>query len=60
MFTGSGSKYAELADKHGFIVVYPSAASSSMCWDVSSAKGLKRNGGSDSQGLLKLEMTNKL
>ena len=46
----SGSKYAQLADIYGFIVIYPSAIRSTKCWDVYSVQGLRRNGGSDSQG----------
>jgi acetylxylan esterase len=41
--------YAQYADTYGYIVIYPSAASSGTCWDVSSTASLTHNGGGDSQ-----------
>ncbi|WP_405431815.1 PHB depolymerase family esterase [Micromonospora sp. NBC_00617] len=42
---------SSLADRYGFIVIYPSVTRSSKCWDVSSAQALRRDGGSDPIGL---------
>ncbi|WP_078856413.1 PHB depolymerase family esterase [Streptomyces sp. NBRC 109706] len=43
----SGTEFAQLADRHGFIVIYPSATRSGQCFDVSSPQALRRDGGSD-------------
>ncbi|WP_327035704.1 PHB depolymerase family esterase [Micromonospora ureilytica] len=48
----SGTQYASLADRYGFIVIYPSATRSSKCWDVYSPQALRRGGGSDPVGLM--------
>ncbi|NEY35986.1 PHB depolymerase family esterase [Streptomyces sp. PRKS01-65] len=47
----SGTEYARLADRHGFIVVYPSATRAGRCFDVSSPQALRRGGGSDPVGI---------
>jgi poly(hydroxyalkanoate) depolymerase family esterase len=47
----SGTEYASLADRHGFIVVYPSVTRSSKCFDVASPQALRRGGGSDPVGI---------
>ncbi|QFU92036.1 PHB depolymerase family esterase [Amycolatopsis sp. YIM 10] len=47
----SGTDFAQLADQHGFVVVYPSATRSGNCFDVSSPQALKRDGGSDPVGM---------
>jgi poly(hydroxyalkanoate) depolymerase family esterase len=47
----SGTEFASLADRHGFIVVYPSATRSGSCFDVSSPQALRRDGGSDPVGI---------
>ena len=47
----SGTEFASLADRYGFIVVYPSVTRSSKCWDVSSPQALRRDGGSDPVGI---------
>ncbi|MER5891851.1 PHB depolymerase family esterase [Streptomyces sp. NPDC001876] len=47
----SGTEFASLADRYGFIVVYPSATRSGNCFDVSSPQALKRDGGSDPVGI---------
>jgi poly(hydroxyalkanoate) depolymerase family esterase len=49
-----GTRYASLADQHGFIVIYPSAASSDGCWDVHSRSVLTHNGGGDAQGIVSM------
>jgi acetylxylan esterase len=50
----SGTGFAGLADKYGFIVIYPSAASSDGCWDVHSTASLTHHGGSDSRGIVSM------
>ena len=54
----TGTQFANLADQNGFIVIFPSVslppARSLQCWDVSTPKGLTRNGGGDSQGLISM------
>nr|WP_261994181.1 PHB depolymerase family esterase [Streptomyces sp. t39] len=47
----SGTEFAALADRYGFIVVYPSATRSGNCFDVSSPAALRRDGGSDPVGI---------
>ncbi|MEH0970765.1 PHB depolymerase family esterase [Micromonospora sp. CPCC 205546] len=55
--TGTGpamyanTRYAALADRYGYIVVYPSVTRSSQCFDVSSPQALRRDGGSDPVGI---------
>ncbi|WP_327028205.1 PHB depolymerase family esterase [Micromonospora sp. NBC_01740] len=55
--TGTGpamyanTQYAALADRYGYIVVYPSVTRSSQCFDVSSPQALRRDGGSDPVGI---------
>lgn len=43
-----GTTLAQLADQHGFIVIYPSAPAEGGCWDVNTNETLTHNGGSDS------------
>ncbi|KAL0950541.1 hypothetical protein HGRIS_007348 [Hohenbuehelia grisea] len=43
-----GTSLAQLADSHGFIVVYPDAPDSGGCWDVHSTGTLTHDGGGDS------------
>jgi acetylxylan esterase len=50
----SGTGYAALADRYGFIVIYPSAVSSDGCWDVHSTASLTHNGGGDSLGIISM------
>jgi acetylxylan esterase len=46
------TKYASLADTHGFIVLFPSAPGpGTTCWDVHSTGTLTHNSGGDSLGL---------
>ncbi|MEU9469117.1 PHB depolymerase family esterase [Streptomyces avermitilis] len=47
----SGTEFASLADRYGFIVVYPSATRAGKCFDVSSPQALRRGGGSDPVGI---------
>ena len=50
----SGTQYKNLADQHGFIVIYPDSPNSGKCWDVSSSQTLSHNGGGDSQGIVSM------
>ncbi|WP_189712320.1 extracellular catalytic domain type 1 short-chain-length polyhydroxyalkanoate depolymerase [Streptomyces phaeofaciens] len=47
----SGTEYAQLADRYGFVIVYPSVTRGSKCFDVSSPQALRRGGGSDPVGI---------
>ncbi|MDX3801259.1 PHB depolymerase family esterase [Streptomyces sp. AK04-3B] len=47
----SGTEYSQLADRYGFVIVYPSVTRSSKCFDVSSPQALRRGGGSDPVGI---------
>jgi poly(hydroxyalkanoate) depolymerase family esterase len=50
----SGTEFASLADRYGFVVVYPSATRSGSCFDVSSPQALRRDGGSDPVGIMSM------
>jgi acetylxylan esterase len=50
----NGSRYASVADKNGYIVIFPNAASSDGCWDVASDNALKHNGGGDPFGIVSM------
>ena len=50
----SGTQFASLADRYGFIVIYPSATRSGQCFDVSSSQALTRNGGSDPVAIMSM------
>ncbi|HEV7608771.1 MAG TPA: PHB depolymerase family esterase [Steroidobacteraceae bacterium] len=50
----SGTEFRTLADRYGFIVIYPSATRSGACFDVSSAAALRRGGGSDPVGIMSM------
>ncbi|GAA5187337.1 PHB depolymerase family esterase [Rugosimonospora acidiphila] len=58
--TGSGpdmfaaTEFASLADRYGFIVVYPSAPRDGHCFDVSSPGALRHNGDSDPVGIVSM------
>jgi len=47
----SGTRYAQLADQHGFIVIYPNAPDSGGCWDVHTNATLTHDKGGDSLGI---------
>ena len=47
----ANTRYSSLAEKHGFIVLYPSSPHQGTCWDVSSPSTLSHNGGSDSKAI---------
>jgi acetylxylan esterase len=48
------TEFAALADRHGFIVVYPTATREGSCFDVSSPETLRHGGGSDSLGIVSM------
>lgn len=50
----NGSRYASVADKYGYYVIFPSANSSDGCWDVASAGALTHNGGGDPLGIVSM------
>jgi acetylxylan esterase len=50
----SGTEFASLADRYGFIVIYPSATRSGNCFDVSTAGALTHNGSSDPVGIVSM------
>jgi acetylxylan esterase len=58
--TGTGpimfeiTDYASLADRYGFIVIYPTAGRADGCFDVTSPQALLRDGGSDPVGIVSM------
>jgi acetylxylan esterase len=51
----SGSQFATLAGKHGFIVIYPDSPNTAdSCWDVSSKQTLTHDAGGDSLGIVNM------
>ncbi|THH30943.1 hypothetical protein EUX98_g3244 [Antrodiella citrinella] len=46
----TGTQHANLADTHGFIVIYPNAPTAGGCWDVHTNATLTHNAGGDSLG----------
>jgi acetylxylan esterase len=58
--TGSGpaffssTEFASLADRYGFVVVYPSAIREGHCFDVSSSAALSHDGNSDPAGIVSM------
>ena len=50
----SGTEFASLADRYGFVVIYPSVTRSYDCWDVSSPSSLTHNGNNDPAGLISM------
>ena len=52
MFTGT--QFASLADRDGFIAIYPSAPRDGHCFDVSSPGALTHNGNSDPVGIVSM------
>ncbi|MEU7908067.1 PHB depolymerase family esterase [Actinoplanes sp. NPDC049118] len=50
----SGTQFASLADRYGYIVVYPSATRSGNCFDVSSPGALRHDGNSDPVGIVSM------
>jgi acetylxylan esterase len=50
----SGTEFASLADRFGFIVIYPSATRSGSCFDVSTPGALRHDGNSDPAGIVSM------
>ena len=50
----SGTSFASLADRYGYIVIYPSATRSGSCFDVSSPGALRHDGNSDPVGIVSM------
>ncbi|NJC66601.1 PHB depolymerase family esterase [Planosporangium flavigriseum] len=50
----AGTSYASLADRYGFVVVYPSAPRAGHCFDVSSPAALTHDGTSDPVGIVSM------
>ena len=50
----NGSRYCSVADKNGYYVIFPNAASSDGCWDVASTAALTHNGGGDPLGIVSM------
>ncbi|MFD8597178.1 PHB depolymerase family esterase [Kitasatospora sp. NPDC059646] len=50
----ASTDFGALADRYGFLVVYPSTNPNGSCWDVSSDQALTRGGGSDPVGLMSM------
>ncbi|CAK7214568.1 hypothetical protein SBRCBS47491_002188 [Sporothrix bragantina] len=50
-----GTQYATLADKHGFLVIYPDSPNTAdKCWDLSSPATLHHGKGGDSLGIVSM------
>ena len=47
------STFVSLADKNGFIIIFPEATGHN-CWDVGSDKSLKHDGGGDTQAIAQM------
>ncbi|KAH6853305.1 Alpha/Beta hydrolase protein [Chaetomium sp. MPI-CAGE-AT-0009] len=45
------TKYGQLADQHGYVLIYGQTPTDGACWDVSSKETLTHDGGGDSTGL---------
>ncbi|MFG1804335.1 PHB depolymerase family esterase [Micromonospora carbonacea] len=54
IFNGNGRDYVTAADRYGYIIVLPEVTRSSKCFDVYSPQGLRRGGGSDSDGIISM------
>lgn len=50
----AGTQYASLADRFGFVVIYPSVTRDFDCFDVSSPQALTHGGGSDPVGIVSM------
>ncbi|WP_328854148.1 PHB depolymerase family esterase [Microbispora hainanensis] len=54
IFNGNGHDYVTAADRYGYIIVVPEATRSGQCFDVSTPAALRRDGGSDSTGIMSM------
>ncbi|WP_245966470.1 extracellular catalytic domain type 1 short-chain-length polyhydroxyalkanoate depolymerase [Sphaerisporangium album] len=52
IFGGNGHDYVTAADRYGFVMVVPEATRDGHCFDVSTPAALRRDGGSDSTGIM--------
>ena len=50
----TNTPYATLAEKYGFVVIYPESPYAGTCWDVSSTAALTHNGGADSNSIVNM------
>jgi poly(hydroxyalkanoate) depolymerase family esterase len=50
----NGTDFAILADKYGFLVIYPTSPSPDGCWDVSSDASLRRGGGGEPVSIMSM------
>ncbi|WP_239138082.1 extracellular catalytic domain type 1 short-chain-length polyhydroxyalkanoate depolymerase, partial [Sphaerisporangium rufum] len=51
---GNGVDYRNAADRYGYIIVAPEATRDGHCFDVSTPAALRRDGGSDSTGIMSM------
>jgi poly(hydroxyalkanoate) depolymerase family esterase len=51
---GGGRDFVSAADRNGYVIVYPEATRDGHCFDVSTQNALRRNGGSDSTGIMSM------
>jgi poly(hydroxyalkanoate) depolymerase family esterase len=49
-----GTDFATLADKYGFLMIYPTTPRWGGCWDITSDAALRRGGGSDPVSLVSM------
>jgi poly(hydroxyalkanoate) depolymerase family esterase len=54
IFNGNGHDYVTAADRFGYVIVVPEATRSGQCFDVSTPAALRRDGGSDSTGIMSM------
>jgi poly(hydroxyalkanoate) depolymerase family esterase len=54
IFGGNGHDYVTAADRYGYLIVLPEATRSGHCFDVSTPAALRRDGGSDSTGIMSM------
>ncbi|ASW54909.1 PHB depolymerase family esterase [Plantactinospora sp. KBS50] len=54
IFNGNGHDYVTAADRYKYIIVLPEATRSGGCFDVSTPAALRRDGGSDSTGIMSM------
>lgn len=52
-FTETKASFVSLADKNGFLIIFPEATGHN-CWDVGSAKSLKHDGGGDTHAIAQM------
>jgi len=52
-YSETKSSFVSLADKNGFIIIFPEATGHN-CWDVGSAKSLKHDGGGDTHAIAQM------